>query len=139
MNPRFAHLGDDLRLVLGGDGRADIAWTDDHGDGRVAGLDNLVQALTLRLLVQRGELAQLAHPRYGSRLHESIGVRMTRANLDLLRRHTRRAILADSRVEAIEVLTVEPLAAHPGAVQIVATIRARGGAQATLDLALDLG
>lgn len=138
MNPRYSHFGDDIRLDFGGDGRADIAWTDDDDNGRVEGLDNLRQALIFRLLVQRGELAQLGHPRFGSRLHESIGVRMTRANLDLLRRHTRRAILSDSRVEKIEVLMVEPLAAHPGAVQITATVRARGGARADLELALDL-
>lgn len=138
-NPRHSHLGDDLRLAFDGDGRADIAWTDDHDDGRVQGLDNLVQALTLRLLVQRGELARLAHPRFGSRVHELLGARMSRANLDLLRRHIRRALLADSRVEAIEVLSVEPVAAHPGAVQIAATVRARGGAQTDLELALDLG
>ena len=139
MNRRFAHLGDDARLVFSRDGRADIAWSDDNDDGRVTGLDNLTQALTLRLLVERGELTQLGHPRYGSRLHESIGVRMTRANLDLLRRHVRRSLLADDRVEAIESLTLEPIPAYPGAVQIRATVRARGGARAGLDLALDLG
>jgi phage baseplate assembly protein W len=139
MNPRHDHLGDDLRLILDGDGRADIAWNDADGDGSVRGVDNLVQALTLRLLVQRGELAQLAHPRFGSRVHELLGARLSRANLDLLRRHIRRALLGDSRVEAIEVLTVEPVAASPGAVQIAATVRAHGGAQTDLELALDLG
>lgn len=137
MNPRDTQFGDDLRLIFDGDGRADIAWSADND--RVRGLDNLVQALTVRLLVQRGELATLTHPRFGSRVHELIGVRLTRATLDLLRRHVRRALLGDSRVEAIEVLTVEPVAGQPGAVQIAATVRARGGARTDLGLALDLG
>jgi phage baseplate assembly protein W len=39
----------------------------------VEGVDNLQQALLLRFLTQRGELAILGHPEYGSRLHELIG------------------------------------------------------------------
>jgi len=138
MSSRFDHLGDDLRLTFDGAGRADITWSDEYGEGRVGGLDNLTQALTLRLLVQRGELAQLGHPRFGSRLHESIGVRMTRANLELLRRHIRRTLLADPRVKAVTSLTVRPLASYPNAVQITATVCARDRGQVDLDLALDL-
>jgi len=37
------------------------------------GNDNAVQALTLRLRVNKGELAPLGWPDYGSRLHELIG------------------------------------------------------------------
>ena len=37
------------------------------------GNDNIVQALTLRLSVRRGELAPLGWPEYGSRLHEVVG------------------------------------------------------------------
>jgi len=131
-------LGADLRLVFGGAGQADIAWTD--GDlEQVRGLDNLAQALTLRLLVQRGELTQLAHPRFGSRVHELIGATLDRANLDLLRRHVRHALLGDPRVAAVESLTVEAIAAHPGAVQITAVVRARTGAITDVEVAVDLG
>ena len=66
MSDDFRDYGTDFRLIFGGDGRADIAWDGEDVD-IVAGLDNLAQALTMRLLVQRGELTELAHPRYGSR------------------------------------------------------------------------
>lgn len=39
----------------------------------VHGRDNLTQAVINRLLTRQGELADLGHPRYGSRLHELIG------------------------------------------------------------------
>lgn len=137
MKPRDLQMGTDLRLVFSGDGRADLAWSD-RDLALVRGLDNLAQALTLRLLVQRGELTGLAHPRFGSRVHELIGQTLDRPNLDLLRRHVRRALLDDPRVDAIESLTVEPIAAYPGAVQITATVRARTGAITRVEAAVDL-
>lgn len=131
-------LGSDLRLVFSGDGRADIAWTDADLE-RVQGLDNLAQALTLRLLVQRGELDRIAHPRFGSRIHELIGMTLDRPNLDLLRRHVRAALLADPRVAAVVSLRVEAIAAHPGAVQVTAAVQAKTGAITDVEVALDLG
>lgn len=130
-------LGSDLRLSFSGDGRADIVWNE-HDLAVVTGLDNLAQALTLRLLVQRGELTGLAHPRYGSRIHELIGQTLDRPNLDLLRRHVRRALLEDPRVAAVESLRVDPIAAYPGAVQVTATVRARTGAITQIEVAVDL-
>ncbi len=138
MSAKDLQLGADLRRVSGGAGQADIAWPDGDLD-QVRGLDNLAQALTLRLLVQRGELTQLAHPRFGSRVHELIGATLDRANLDLLRRHVRHALLGDPRVAAVESLTVEAIAAHPGAVQITAVVRARTGAITDVEVAVDLG
>ncbi len=112
----------DLRLVFRDDGSVDL----DLG-GRdlelVSGIDNLVQALQMRLLVYRGELARLAHPRYGSRVHELIGEPLDRPNLELLRRYVRAALLADPRVASIERLDIRPLAAEPGAVSVSATVR----------------
>ena len=137
MKPRDLQMGTDLRLVFAGDGRADIAWGERDLD-LVRELDNLAQALTLRLLVQRGELTGLAHPRFGSRIHELVGQTLDRPNLDLLRRHVRRALLDDPRVAAIESLTVEAIAAYPGAVQITATVRARTGAITRVEAAVDL-
>jgi phage baseplate assembly protein W len=138
VKPRDLRMGTDLRLIFSGDGRADIAWSD-HDLELVRELDNLAQALTMRLLVQRGELAQLAHPRYGSRIHELIGQTLDRPNLDLLRRHVRRALLDDPRVAAVETLRVDAIAAYPGAVQITATVRARTGEITHVEAAVDLG
>ena len=58
------------------------------------GNDNIVQALTLRLRVRKGELAPLGWPDYGSRLHELIG------EPDLPRTHLKLQVFARQAVEA---------------------------------------
>jgi phage baseplate assembly protein W len=93
-------FGADLRLRETG-GNLDLT-RDDAGDlDLAAGSDNIVQALTLRLLVRRGELAPLGWPDYGSRLHELIGepnVVRTRA---LLMTFAQAAIDQDPRVDRV--------------------------------------
>jgi phage gp46-like protein len=92
-------FGTDLEL-------RDVSWGMDlvraQGDLELTrGADAIVQALRLRLVVRRGELAPLGWPDYGSRLHELIG------EPNVVRRHARalayarQAIEADPRVQAI--------------------------------------
>jgi phage baseplate assembly protein W len=90
-------FGNDLRLFEEG-GAFDL--TADHvGDlALAAGNDNIVQALTLRLLVRRGELAPLGWPTYGSRLHELIGEPNNRRTHTILMAHARAAVEQDPRV-----------------------------------------
>jgi phage baseplate assembly protein W len=93
-------FGVDLRLRWTG-GSLDLT-RDDGGDlDLAAGAENISQALTLRLLVRRGELAPLGWPDYGSRLHELIGepnVVRTRA---LVMTYAQVAIEQDPRVERV--------------------------------------
>lgn len=70
-----------------------------------AGNDNIVQALTLRLMVRRGELAALGWPDYGSRLHELIGEPNNQRTHLKLMGFARAAIEADPRVR--EVVAIE--------------------------------
>ncbi|HLT37560.1 MAG TPA: GPW/gp25 family protein [Enhygromyxa sp.] len=112
----------DLLVEFRDDGLVDLALRG-HDLTSTSGRDNLVQALQLRLLTMRGELGRLGHPRYGSRVHELIGEPITRANLELLRRYVRAAILSDPRVAKIVSLEVRPLRAEPGAVDVTATIQ----------------
>lgn len=115
----------DLRLSFTSDGLVDL---DIVGAGltTVAGRDNLVQALKMRLLTDRGELTRLGHPRYGSRIPELIGELMAgpigRANLELLRRYVRSTILSDPRVAKIVQLDIAPLRDDPNAVDIYAIV-----------------
>lgn len=107
----------DLRLQFREDGLVDLQL---HGRDldTVDGLDDLAQALRLRLSVARGELTRLGHPRYGNRVHELVGEPLSRPNLELLRRHVRRALLDDPRVARLERLDVRPIDGEPGAVDV---------------------
>src|SRR6516165_11043014 len=98
----------DLKLSFA-NGGADIEIGPGE-QGMVGGVDNLVQALTLRLLIDRRELSGLGHPRYGTRVRDLLGQTMDRANLELLRRYVRQSLLNDPRVDDVLRVTVTPRA-----------------------------
>lgn len=109
-------FGDDLRL-LGNltmqsyrERGSDLAVTTRKQTGlddlqTVSSTQNLQQALLLRFLTPRGELAQLGHPDYGSRLYELMGEPNTQSNRDRAKLFTLIALQAEPRVK--EVLSVE--------------------------------
>lgn len=132
-------LKTDLRLAFKESGDVDLDWSTDTGATTVSGKDNLIQALTMRLIVYRGHLGELGHQRYGSRVADLIGEPLDRANLELLRRYVRQALKEDPRVEEVTALTVSARADLPGAVDVRASIRAITGDAVELGLALDLG
>ncbi|MDQ4026088.1 MAG: hypothetical protein M3217_11475 [Actinomycetota bacterium] len=87
----------------------DLAVTpspDGHDLATLAGTDNLVQALVLRLLTPAGDLAQLGHPAYGSRLHELIGELNTATNRNLVKMFALQALTAEPRVKEVISLDV---------------------------------
>ncbi len=94
-------FGNDLQLGdrLGG---LDLL-PDNFNDLELArGNENIVQALTLRLKVRKGELERLGWPNYGSRLHELIGEpNNTRTHAKLMG-YARQAIERDPRVAEIQ-------------------------------------
>jgi phage baseplate assembly protein W len=126
----------DLRLIFGGAG-ADISWSGGELE-TVAGRDNLAQALTLRLIIHRGDLAQLGHPRYGSKVKELLGEPLDRTNLELLRRYVRQALKEDPRVEEVTSVVATARASAPGVVDVAATVKAISGETVQVELALDL-
>lgn len=130
-------FGTDLRLVLLPGGGMDLAGGD-AATGMVRGTDNLVQALTLRLLIGRGELAGLGHPRYGSQVRELLGETLDAANLELLRRYVRKALLQDPRVAEVASVVVRPRA-EPGTVEVRAVVRAVEAGDIALQVVLDAG
>jgi phage baseplate assembly protein W len=90
-------FGNDLRLFEQG-GAFDLA-AGRAGDLALAdGNQNIAQALTLRLLVRRGELAPLGWPTYGSRLHELIGEPNNQRTHTMLMAYARAAVEQDPRV-----------------------------------------
>jgi phage baseplate assembly protein W len=133
-------FGTDLRLTPTPQGGVDVAGGT-AGQGSIDGLDNLVQSLTLRLLTHQGELADLGHPRFGSRVWELIGEPLDAANLGLLRRYVRQAVLADPNVAEITRLDVTPRLDAPGAVDVFVAVRAAPppGAEVVVRVVLDAG
>lgn len=131
-------LKTDLRLTFASFGQVDLAVQVVDLE-TVSGLDNLAQALAMRLLVRQGELAGLGHLKYGSRIRSLIGRPMDTANLELLRRYVRRALLDDPRVEEITQLVVRPLPEAPGLVDVSATVNPISGGQVRVGVTLDVG
>jgi len=72
--------------------------------GRVEGRKNLEQAILMRLLTPRGEIAALGHPEYGSRIHELIGTPNTEATRNRLRLFILESLQQERRIaEIVEV------------------------------------
>jgi len=72
-----------------------------------AGRENLAQAVVMRLLTPRGELSELGHPTYGSRLYEVIGRRNLATNLALARLYILESLKQESRIKKINQLLIE--------------------------------
>jgi len=77
------------------------------------GLANLVQSLIVRLMTERGELAPLGHPDYGSRHHRLVGEPNTVSNQNLVKLYMIECIKQEPRIDSIAQITVAP---GPGAV-----------------------
>lgn len=97
-----ATLGD-LQPVL----RADVAPRS-RDLGLVAGRRNLVQALVVRLMTERGELAPLGQPEYGSRHHRLIGEPNTEGNRALLKIAILECLRQEPRVAGVSRVQVTP-------------------------------
>lgn len=64
-------------------------------------LDNVTQAIVNRLKTQRGELAPLGHPDYGSRHHELLGEPNVARTRNLIKLYVLQALRAEPRIEKV--------------------------------------
>lgn len=109
-------LGKDLALFDTDSGKdlqvhnGDLVLTD--------GLDNLVQALSLRLCSYRGILKQLGHPSYGSRLLEAVGEMNNKLYERMVKNLISEAILQEPRVRSIVQIYVQTNTIFPEQVEI---------------------
>lgn len=76
--------------------------------GTIEGLENLAQAVILRLLTPRGELAALGHPTYGSRLHELVGQENDSTRRNLMKLFILESLQSEARIDKVVELTVAP-------------------------------
>ena len=97
--------------------------------GLVTGMDNLGQAIIIRLLTPRGELSALAHPDYGSRLHELIGRENTETTRNLAKLYILESLKMEPRIEKIIKLEIEPAAGTRDRVNVLLEVQAVGGTQ----------
>jgi phage baseplate assembly protein W len=114
MNIDPKRLGSDLWLLDPLD-RADDRTA--HGDLRatlrqgvdlatLSAVDNLKQALLLRLLTPRGALDVLGHPEYGSRLYTLIGELNTETNRNRARLYVLEALAQEPRLSRVLSISV---------------------------------
>ena len=109
-----SHLGTDLRLLRDLERQtmlqrgSDLLVEDDEPRDLLAvtGHENLAQALLLRFLTPFGELTELGHPDYGSRLFDLIGELNDVANRNRARMFVLQALAAEPRVAEVLDLRV---------------------------------
>jgi phage baseplate assembly protein W len=99
------------------------AATDAYDLAIVAGAENISQALLLRFLTPQGELADLGHPTYGSRLHELVGEPNTETNRNFAKLFALQALAGEPRVEKVLSAQVRQRASDRGAVDIDLTLK----------------
>lgn len=109
------------------------AATGDVDLERLQGLDNLRQALLLRFLTPRGELAILGHSTYGSRLFELIGELNTETNRNRAKLFVLQALAEEPRVEKVLRVDVTTQRGNPTQINIAIELHPVGSAT-TLNL-----
>ncbi|MBS7654095.1 MAG: hypothetical protein QXU95_01035 [Candidatus Bathyarchaeia archaeon] len=100
-------LGSDLKVIddeLG----SDLALSS-NGDLEIVKEEyNLGQAIINRLRTRLGELADLGHSNYGSRLYELVGEPNNERTRELAKAYVRESVMRDPRVKEIINVSVRP-------------------------------
>ncbi len=124
------HLLTDLALDLGDHRIRPVYQVSDHqkklpaGRGSmfdirtISNRDNLRQAIIMRLLTPIGELAELGHPNYGSRLSNLVGRRNTDTTRNLVRLYILESLKQEARVEKVTRITVTPVERKPDMIAV---------------------
>lgn len=114
LDRRMQRMGSDLKLGFSGPS----GWWEDAdqeinrqvrrgADPAVAeGIDAIDQMLINRLKTQKGELASLGHPHYGSRHHELIGEPNVERTRNLIKLYILEALSHEPRLEKVLECTV---------------------------------
>jgi phage baseplate assembly protein W len=82
--------------------------TGSSGIATVQGRANLAQAIVNRLLTRQGELAELGHPEYGSRLHELLGEANNLRLRVLTEIYIRDCLAQETRIAEVQYVTLSP-------------------------------
>jgi len=113
-------LGKDLKLRFERVG-ADLAPAEGDLD-TVSGDDNLAQALIHRLTTEQGELDDIGHADYGSRLYEMVGQPNTDTTRAMIRNLVDRCLSEEPRVAEVTSVRATANAHDPSRVDIEITV-----------------
>ena len=89
-----------IRVVQGARPVVDLELT--------SGRDNLEQAILMRLLTPRGELAELGHAEYGSRLTEVVGTPNTDTRRSLAKLFILESLAQEPRIAKVVKVDITP-------------------------------
>jgi len=89
-----------------------------HDIGTVGGRGNLEQAIILRLLTPRGELAALGHPHYGSRLHQVVGRLNNEGTRNLIKLFILESLQQEPRIREVVEVAATPHPVHRNRVDV---------------------
>jgi phage baseplate assembly protein W len=122
-----AELGVDLAVTGQGQVALRLELIGSAGDlVTVSAEENLRQAIWLRLVTEEGELTNLGHPDYGSRLHLLVGRLPGPEVLALARAYVREALRREPRIEQVESVSVTQDPLQPDRLLITATVKPAG-------------
>lgn len=113
-------LGKDLKLKFERAG-ADLAPAEGDLD-TVSGDDNLAQALIHRLTTEQGELDDIGHADYGSRLYEMVGEPNSEGTRAMIRNLVDRCLSEEPRVAEVRSVRATANAHDPTRVDIEITV-----------------
>jgi phage baseplate assembly protein W len=118
-------LGRDLKIVEKDPGY-DL-YISPTGDLETIGEEyNLAQAIIMRLNTMQGELTDLGHSSYGSRLHELVGEPNNERTRELVRIYALESVNRDPRVEEVVGISVETIKGDLSRIDISISVRAMG-------------
>ena len=118
-------LGKDIKIVEMDPGYdLDLSPT---GDFETIGEEyNLAQAIIMRLNTMQGELRDLGHSSYGSRLSELIGEPNNERTRELARIYALESVTRDPRVEEVVGISAEMFKDDPHQINLNISVRAKG-------------
>jgi len=118
-------LGKDIKIVERDPGY-DLGLSP-TGDLETIGEEyNLAQAIIMRLNTMQGELSDLGHSSYGSRLSELIGEPNNERTRELARIYALESVIRDPRVEEVVSISAEMFKDDPSQISINISVRAKG-------------
>ena len=130
----FDHMTSDREYV-------DMIASTSNDIQMVSGRQNLAQAIINRLLTRKGELAQLGHPNYGSRLYELVGelnnLRI-RAKAEIF---IRECLDQERRIKEVTNVTIAPFSTQDrGLLKVGISVQPADGSEIiSLTLPINLG